>query len=164
MLKPTRPRTRPIIDFGHIGLDVQEGRAIEDIDPRDPEEIPLPSDQLYGRDPNVIGPPGRSGGEDAVDALFQVGFHHHPGLPLPVEEVQDDEMREPFDILKPRLVLLEYLQSGQSLRPNGLERGLVHLLEGGMDDANGGDDHLPGIHDRRFQLGFAAKGDMSLVT
>jgi hypothetical protein len=88
----------------------------------------------------------RAGGEDPVDAFLQVGLHQEPGLRLLVEIVEDDEVRKPFDILKPLLIPGKDLQGTDLRRSNGLYGHTLFFSEGGVNNAYREEHYLGRLH------------------
>jgi hypothetical protein len=55
-----------VIECGYIGLDVQEGSAVDDVHVLDMEGAVLDADEAYDGEADRVGPPWDPGGEDSM--------------------------------------------------------------------------------------------------
>jgi hypothetical protein len=86
-----------------VGLDVEDGRAVEHVDASDVEPRPVAPQQLDDGEGDRVRPPRRAGGEDAVRSVVD-GRHADEAVALgSVEDPEHEEVREALDVREPRL-------------------------------------------------------------
>ena len=90
------------IETGHIGLEVEEGGIVEDVEVDDVEDSPLAPRQPNHGDPYGVRPAGRAGCEEAM--LPRVAIRHHPRLELSgsIHPVNKPDPLEAFEVIQRR--------------------------------------------------------------
>ena len=132
------------VKLGHVGLDVQQRRAVEHVHVLDVQNAVLDPVQLHDGETDGIGPPGGAGGEEAA----VLGVQKRNNLQLEslaaVEVVEENDVREPIEILQPGLVGGENLDRPMNTgRADRLDGHSLGLGEGCVKDTDGFEfDHL----------------------
>ena len=127
---------------GGVRLDVEDGRPVDDVDPRDLEPASVPPEELEDAQAQGIRAVRRARGEDAPRPGFARGDGPELGLPGPMEMKEDDDMREPLDVVEGLGELREDLDlaEGPLEEARRGERGgrqIGGLFEERADDADG---------------------------
>ena len=81
------PRARRAIELRHVGLDVQEGCTVQDVDVRHVQAASLDASEPDEGHADRVGPVGRTGGEQAAGLGVQVRDDRQRVRPRPVKMV-----------------------------------------------------------------------------
>lgn len=99
VLQPADSHVVRPIELGHIGLDVQQGRTVDDVHVLDVENVLLDPQQANDRDPDRAGPLGAPRRKDPTLPVVEKGFHPQCRRFGPVEMVNQDHVREAVEVL-----------------------------------------------------------------
>jgi len=124
------------VEAGNIGLDVQERRAVQDIDAAYRKHVSPALQEPYHGNADAVRPAGMTCGEDAVGRVVQEGVTNQFTRFRPVEVIKEVEVAEKLDVQQPFGELFEYLHGTDGVRPEGaLDRRLLLGCVVGMDDS-----------------------------
>jgi protein-disulfide isomerase len=99
-IEPASLRRRVRIEFGHIGLDVEQGRVVEDIDVEDMEKASFPSHQPDHRHPDRIRPAWGTSREQAMFPFISVRYDPRLVGACAVHPVDQPHPIEAFDVIQ----------------------------------------------------------------
>jgi hypothetical protein len=83
-----------------VGLDVEDGGAVDEIEARDLQDAALPAEELEDGEAERIRAMRRPGGEDAARLRFARGHDLELGGPGPVEVEEDDDVGKALEAVK----------------------------------------------------------------
>ena len=72
-IEPTRPGLWVGIELRHVGLDVEQGGVVEDVEFANVEDIAAPAEEADRRESDGVRPIGRTGGEQTMILRVPVG-------------------------------------------------------------------------------------------
>ena len=101
ILQPAGPDPRFPVAAG-VGLDVEDGRAVDEVEPRDLEDRPVPREQADDAHPQRVGAVGRARRENPARPGFS--GRDCPKLEArgPVKSENDNDVRKAFQALEGR--------------------------------------------------------------
>lgn len=137
LFQPADPRTRSTIEIGNMGLDVQQGRAVEDIDVRDMQMGSFDANEPDKRQTDGIGSVRRAGRKQAARLGVQErGDRQGIGL-RPVKMIQQKDVGKPLHVLKTCREFGKYVDApGGAVFTDRLDGHGLRFLEGAVNDAD----------------------------
>jgi len=136
-LQPAAAGVVAPVKAADVRLDVQQRRAVEDVDVLDMQRAALETDQAHEAQADGVRAPGTARGEHAVLGVLKEGLDGQPRLPGTVEEVDQPQVRETLEVgqsLGKGRVDLD--RAGDSRGEDRLDRGLLGGGVGAVDDAD----------------------------
>ena len=125
------------IEFRHIGLDIQEGGSIYDVQILYVKDVPFHPDKTRHGDADGIWPARAAHGEDSVRLVIHIGLGQQRCALRQMEVVDQDDMREAVNIFQAFRIFREYFnRPGDALATFGLNRRSFGLFERRMNDSD----------------------------
>src|SRR5579863_7513234 len=132
-------------DAGHVGLDVEDGRAVEHIDSANVELGAVAAHQLDDGQRYGVGATRGARGEYAVRALVERGAADQFEAFRPIESPDDKEMREALDVGQARLEFGEDFEDAFRImfcaealgNGSGIGVGAAHEADGSGNEHDG---------------------------
>jgi hypothetical protein len=126
---------------GGVGLDVEDGRPVDDVEARDLEPAPVPPEELEDAQAQGIRAVRRTGGVNSPWPGLARGNGPELGLAGPMEMEKDDDVRETFDVVEGLGELREDLDLAEGPleeagRGERRRRQIGGFLEGRANDAD----------------------------
>jgi len=146
---------RRLVEGQDVGLQVQQGRAVEDVHVHDLQPGAAHRHQPHEREPDRVGAGGGAGGKDAPRPVIHEGRDGQPRRPAAVEEVDQEDVREALQVAQSLLESrVERHPAAHAAGAGGLDGHVLGALEGRVDRADrlqldGVHGDLPGNEKRR---------------
>ena len=104
VIDPTVFDLIPAVEVLHVGFDVQEWRAVQNIDFRECDSRTLYAFKLHDGEPDMIRPVRAPYSEDPMLHVLKEGFAGETFLFRTVEKVDQNNVRKSFNIFKPCMI------------------------------------------------------------
>ena len=142
-LEPAGAGARVGVGVGDVGLDIEDGRAVDEVEVADVEGEPVDAVEADGAEAEGVWAVGRSGGEDTA-AFAGAPRREDLGSPalVQVEPEEDPDSVKPFEVFEGVLEAVPWdeLDGARDVAGGEGLAGRAHAVgEGGAGDADGGD-------------------------
>jgi hypothetical protein len=149
---PPHPHLLPVIKLGHKGLHIEKRRAVQHVHFRKIEDVSLSFLKPNNGKTDRVRPPWGSDGKKASNMLLHVRAANQVVSFKPVEDIDQNEMRETLGVLKSRFKFLEDLRPPFGFRvKNTLNRDTFLGFVGRMENPDG-DKRIALFHDASRML------------
>jgi len=123
---------------GHVGLDVKDGGAVQDVHIAQVDGVARNPGQLQHGQADGIGARGRAGGENAVVGIVEERPHHQGKALHPMEMVEQENMGKTFQVAQaPGEIRVDLDMAGHAQGSHGLHGHAFDVGKGRTQDADG---------------------------